>query len=185
MPSLLGEGADEVDVVGDEDEGSFEVFERGDEGFDRGEIEVGRGLIHEEEVRRVDEEFDERESAFFSSGEDSDALGDVFFLKEEGPEDGACFVIAHAAACITDFAEDGVFFVESGSAVLGEVSDLGGGADVSLTGVAFFGAGEHLHESRLTSAVWPDEDDAVLALDVDIEVLVDDFFAVGLVDILK
>lgn len=67
MEGGLGEGADEVDVVGDEDEGAFVGFEGVDEGVDGEDVEVGGGLVHEEEVGGIDEEFDEVEAGFFSS----------------------------------------------------------------------------------------------------------------------
>ena len=62
-----GEGADEMHVVADEDEGAFVAFEGLGETFDAGDVEVGGRLVHEEEVGRIDEEFDEIESALFTA----------------------------------------------------------------------------------------------------------------------
>lgn len=86
---VFREGADEMHVVADEDEGAFVVLECGDEGVDGLDVEVGRRLIHEEEVRRLHEDAGEGEAGFFAAGEDVDGFMDVVFAEEEGTEDGA------------------------------------------------------------------------------------------------
>ena len=61
------EGADEVHVVGDEDERAFVAFEGVDQRVDGEDVEVGGGLVHEQEVRRIDEELDEVEPGFLTA----------------------------------------------------------------------------------------------------------------------
>lgn len=111
VEDLGGEGADEVDVVGDEDEGAFEALEGADEAFDAPDVEVGGGLIHEEEVGWVHEELDEVEPALLTAGEDFALFVDVLATEEEGSEDGACVVFAEFGRAAADFFEDAEFGV--------------------------------------------------------------------------
>lgn len=178
----FGEGADEVDVVGDEDEGSLEVFERLDERVDREDVEVGGGLVHEEEVGGVDEELDEVEAGFFAAGEDAAAFFDVGAAEQEGSEDGACVFLAEGGAGAHDFFEDRVVFVEGLGAVLGVVADFGGVSGFDFAGFDGEEAGEDFDEGGFAGAVGTDEDDAVSAFDGEVEVFVDAFAGVGLAD---
>ena len=50
---------------------------------------MGRRLVHQEEVRRLDEDAGEGEAGFFAAGEDGDVLVDVVFAEEEAAEHGA------------------------------------------------------------------------------------------------
>ena len=59
---ILGELLDEVHIVRDENERSSIAIQREDERLHRENVEVSRGLIHEEDIGRVDEEFHEIES---------------------------------------------------------------------------------------------------------------------------
>ena len=56
VQDVLREGADEVHVVTDEDEGPFVVFQRVDQGVDRLNVQVGRRLVHQEQIRRLHED---------------------------------------------------------------------------------------------------------------------------------
>ena len=58
---------------------------------------MGRRLVHEEEVGRVDEEFDEVEPALFAAAEDFGFLVDVVFSEKEGAENAAGVVFAEIA----------------------------------------------------------------------------------------
>ena len=126
---LGGEGADEVDVVRDEDEGALEALEGADEAFDAPDVKVGGGLVHEEEVGRVHEELDEVEAALLTAGEDFALFVDVLTAEEKGAEDGAGVVLTELGGAAADFFEDAEFGVQGVAAVLGEVTDAGVGAE--------------------------------------------------------
>ena len=83
------QGADEIDVVADEDEGAFKLAERVHEGVNAGHVQVGGRLVHEQEVGRVEQELDEGEPAFFAAAEDVHLFEDVVAAKEEAAEEGA------------------------------------------------------------------------------------------------
>jgi hypothetical protein len=72
---------------------------------------VSRGLVHEQEVRRIDEKFHEIKSRFFTAREDSAAFLDIRAAEEKGAEDGAGFFFTESGAGGEDFFEDGVVFV--------------------------------------------------------------------------
>ena len=86
---VLREGADEMYVVADENERAFVVFECADERVDGLDVEVGRRLVHEEEIRRLHEDAGESEAGFFATGKDADGFMDVVFAEEEGAENGS------------------------------------------------------------------------------------------------
>jgi hypothetical protein len=72
------------------------------------DVEVGGGLIHEEEVGGIDEELDEVEAALLAAAEDAGFLVDLVLAEEEGAEDGAGVVFAESAVAGHDFLEDGL-----------------------------------------------------------------------------
>ena len=77
VEDVFREGLDEVNVVRDEDERAL-VFAKGHhECVDRLDVQVRRGLVHEEQVGRADENAGEGKAGFFAAGEDGDGLEDV------------------------------------------------------------------------------------------------------------
>jgi len=90
----VGELSDEVHIVGDEDEGAFVGFEREDERFDGEDVEVGGRLVHQENIRGIDEELDEVEAGFFATAENGRFFEDVVSLEKEGAKDAAGLVFA-------------------------------------------------------------------------------------------
>ncbi|MFM1945087.1 MAG: hypothetical protein RI897_4069 [Verrucomicrobiota bacterium] len=185
VEELGGDFADEVDVVGDEDEGSVIALEGELEGFDCMDVEVGCGLVHEEDIGWVDEELDEVEPGFFSAAEDLGFFVDIVPFEEEGAEDTAGFVFAHGGCAGEDFIEDGVLGVESCCAVLAEVANFGVMAEVTITLLAIDDAGEDFEEGGFTGAVGADEYDPFTAFDDEVEAGVDLVVAVGHMDIVE
>ena len=83
MEHFGGQLADEMDVVGDKDQCSLVTCEREDERFDAVDVEVGRRLVHEEEVRRVHQEFDEVEPTFFTAAQNPGFFVNVILAEKE------------------------------------------------------------------------------------------------------
>ena len=69
--------------------------------------------------------------------------------------------------------------------MLAIVTNLGGVAGFSLAAIDLKMASQNLNEGGFTRAVRTDEDDAVAALDREVEVFVNALFAVGLADFLQ
>ena len=182
----LRKGADEVHVVTDEDERAFVILQRADEGVDRLDVQVGRRLVHEEEIRRFDEDAGEGEAGFFAAGEDADGFVDVVFAEEEGAEDGAGLLFGELVferAQRHHVFEDGHAGVEVVEAVLGEVAGDDVAAEFAGAALGRDDVGEDFEEGRFAGAVGADEDDALAAFAGEVEVLVDDVLAVGLLDV--
>jgi hypothetical protein len=74
---MIGELADEEDVVADEDHGAVELLQGAKQGFGAGDIEVIGGLVHEQEVGRIEQQLDEREAAFLTAAQNTDLLEDI------------------------------------------------------------------------------------------------------------
>jgi hypothetical protein len=79
----VGEFAEEVDIVRDEDQRAFVGFQRQDKRLDGQDVEVGRRLVHEEKVRGIHQKLHEVETGFFSTAEDGSLFVDVIALEEE------------------------------------------------------------------------------------------------------
>ena len=62
VEDVLGHLTDEVHVMADEDEGAFVLIESADEGVDAAHVEMGGGLVHEEEVWRIEQQAHEHEA---------------------------------------------------------------------------------------------------------------------------
>src|SRR5450432_4523882 len=78
-----GECADKINVVADENECAFELFQRINERVNARHVEVRRRLVHEQQVRRVEQQFHEREPAFFTAAQHADLFEDVVAAKKK------------------------------------------------------------------------------------------------------
>ena len=85
---------------------------------------MGGRLVHEEEVRRVDQEFDEVKAGLFSTAQDGGLLVDVILAEEEGPKDAAGIVLGEFAVTGFHLIEDGLVRIEGSGTVLAEIADL-------------------------------------------------------------
>ncbi len=101
-----------MDVVGNEYQGAFVAFQRGNEGVDREDIKVGGRLIHEQQVRRIDEEFHQVQTRLLATGKNGDALFHIGAAEQERPENGPCLVLAQGRAGGHHFFQHGVIFIQ-------------------------------------------------------------------------
>ena len=74
--------------MADKNKRALVIFERIDQGVDRRNVEVGRRLVHQEEVGRIDEQAREGEAGFFSTGEDRNFFMHVILAEEKAAEHG-------------------------------------------------------------------------------------------------
>ena len=184
----LGDLADEVHVVADEVERAFIGLQGGDERVDRHDVEVRRRLVHEQEVRRVDQQLHQREAGFLATGKHRDLLMHVVLAEEERAQHAAGLLFREAVLRGAEFhhvLEDGQLRVEVVDAVLGEVARDHVAAFLAEAAVDRDDAGEDLEEGGLARAVGADEHRALAAFALEVEVLVDDVFTVGLLDVLE
>ena len=188
VEDVFREGLDEVNVVRDEDERAL-VFAKGHhECVDRLDVQVRRGLVHEEQVGRADENAGEGKAGFFAAGEDGDGLEDVVFAEEEGAEDGAGLLfgeLVFVGAQLHHVFEDRGVGVQVIETVLGEVTGDDVAAEFARAALDGDDAGEDFEERGFAGAVGSDEDDALAALGGEVEVFVNDVVAVGLPDVFE
>lgn len=179
VEDAVGEFAKKVDVVGDEDQCALVGFKREDEGFHGEDVEVRRGLVHEEEVGGIDEKLYKVEAGFLSAAENGCLFVDVVTFEQERTKDAAGFVLAERAIGGEDFFKNRKIRVECGRAVLAEVADLGIAAEGAFSFLKFYDAGEDFDEGGLAGTVWSYEGDALAPLNDEVEVFVNDVVVVG------
>ena len=69
--------ADEMDIVTDENQRPLVLLKRANERVDRADIEVRRRLVHQEKIRRVEQNLHQREPRFFPAAEHADRFENV------------------------------------------------------------------------------------------------------------
>ena len=172
-------------VVGNEHERSLVAFERHGQGLDGGDVEVGGGLVHQQEVGRVDEELDQVEAALFAAAEHLGQLVDLLLAEHEAAEDGARLVLAQVGSAGQDLVEDGLLGVEGIGAVLAEVAELGVVPDLALALLELEHAGHDLEQGGFAGAVGTHEHRPLAAFDGHVEAGIDLEGTVGHVDALE
>src|SRR6266699_4068436 len=86
---VVGQRADEIDVVADENERALVFVERGGERVDAGNVEMRRWLVHQNQVRRVEEELYQRQPALLAAAQHAHLFKYVVAAKEKTAEHGA------------------------------------------------------------------------------------------------
>ena len=97
VEDAVGEFADEVDIVRNEDQRAFVGFQREHKGLHGQDIEVSRGFVHEQKVRGIYQKLHEVEAGLFSAAEDGCFFMYVVTLEEERAKNAAGFVFAEGA----------------------------------------------------------------------------------------
>ena len=152
---------------------------------------MGGGLVHQKEIRWIEEDFDQGETRFFSSAEDADGFKDIVTTEKKGTEDGTSGLFAYGIGRIEDGFEYLVFHIESVAAVLRKVTDayvMSGGSFSALDG---YGPAEEFKEGGFSCTVGTDENGALTAFGFKIEASVNDEItlafdiAVGVIDIFQ
>jgi hypothetical protein len=149
---------------------------------------VGGGLVHQQEVRRIDQEAREVEAGFFAAGEDGDFFEDVVFAEEEAAEDHAGGLLGEVVlrgAQDHHVVEHGGVGIEGVGALLGEVTRGDVGAEFAGAALDGDDAGEDFEKGGFAGAVGADEDEALAALGGEVEIPIHDVIAVGLLDVFQ
>src|SRR5450432_701903 len=81
-----GELGQEMTVVGDEEQGSFELAQRTDEHLLGADVQMVRRLVEDEKIGRVEEHHRQDQAGFFSAGENAHAL--LHFIAREAESAG-------------------------------------------------------------------------------------------------
>ena len=88
------------------------------------DVEVGGRLVHQEEIRRIDEKLHQVESGLLAAAQDRGLLEDIILAEEEGTENPPGIILGEFAVASPDLFEDRLVGVERGGTVLAEVANL-------------------------------------------------------------
>ena len=72
-----------MDIVRNKDERAFVALQRQRQRLDGMDVEVGSRFVHQQEVRRVDEELDQVEPALLAAAQDGGLFKDLLFAEHE------------------------------------------------------------------------------------------------------
>jgi len=152
---------------------------------------MGGGLVHQKEIRWIEEDFDQGETRFFSSAEDANGFKNIVTTEKKRTENGTSGLFTHRIRGIEDGFEYLVFHIKCVAAVLGKVADayvMSCGAFSTLDGN---GPAEKFEEGGFSCPVGTDENGALTAFGFKVEASVDDKItlafdiAVGVIDIFQ
>ena len=163
------QAADEVHVVGNEQKGAFVALQSHCERFHRRDVEVGGGLVHQQQVGRIDQELNEVQPALLAAAQDCGRLVDLFLAEHERTQDGPGFVFAECRCAGEHLFDDVLVGVEAVGPVLAEVAEFGIVAQVSDPLLRFYDAGDDFEQRRLAGAIGADQHCALAAFDGQIE----------------
>ena len=116
MPEMPGLNAhdvvrqqpDEMHVVADENERAFVWFQRLDERVHARQIEMRRRLVHQQQVRRIEQELHQREPAFFATAQYTHWFENIVAAKQKTAEDIADGLLGHALRRVERLLQNGV-----------------------------------------------------------------------------
>jgi hypothetical protein len=188
MQDCLRERADEIHVVADEEQRALVVLEGVDERVDRGDVEVRRRLVHQQQVGRVDEEAGEREAGLLAAGEDGGLCEDVVLAEEEGAEHGAGLLLGELVlvrAQLHHVLENGEVEFHVVAAVLREVAGDDVAAELRSPPWIGMTSARILSSVDLPAPLGPTSTMLLAALHGEVEVLVNDMVPVGLLHVLE
>src|SRR5207249_9302006 len=106
---VVGQSADEIDVVTDENQRAFVVVQCGGERVDARNVQMRGRLVHQNQVGRVEEEFHQRQAALLAAAQDAHFFEYVVAAKEKAAEHGPDELLRDALRRVERFFEHGQF----------------------------------------------------------------------------
>ncbi len=185
MEDLSGQGPDEVNIVTDEDDRAGELLERGDQRINAGHVQMRGGLVHQEQVGRVQQEFHERQPALFTTAEHAHLLEHVVAAEEEAAQHGADVLLGHALRRVAGLVQHGALFIEHLDAILRVVTRLHVVPEQPLAGTGREHAGQELEQGALARTIGADQNDALIAFGLEVHPAIDGFVAVAEMHVLE
>ena len=176
---------DEMHVVADEDERAFVLLQRHNQRVNTGHVEVCRRLVHQQQVRRIEQQFHQREPAFFAAAQHAHRLEDVVAAKQKAAEDVADGLLGHALRRVERLLQDGVLGIQHRRSVLREIAGLRVVTVLEQAGLRLEDFREQLEQRGFAGAVRSDQHDALAALGLEMKSVVNQFFAVAELDFLQ
>src|SRR5688572_25444104 len=95
MNHVISQGANEVNVVANENESAFKLLQRADQGLNARHVQMGGRLIHQQQVGWIEKELDQGQPAFLSAAQNVHAFIDVVPAKEKAAQNGPNKLLGH------------------------------------------------------------------------------------------
>src|SRR5690606_16944744 len=179
-----GDVVEEGAVVRDDHGAAGELQQRVLQARERLDVEVVGGLVEQEHVAALLEGERQVEPVALAAGEDLGGLLLVGALEAEGGDVGARGHLDLADHEVVQSVADGLPYAlvaRQAGAVLVDVGDLDGAADVGLARVGLLEADDGLEQGRLADAVGADDPDDAVAREAEVQA-VDELLAVEALD---
>src|SRR5262249_31734122 len=157
VQNICGDGADKMNIVTNKDESTVVLLKRADEGIDRADIEMCRWLVHEQKVRRHQQETHKGQSRLFATAQNADGLKNIVASKQKRTEHSARSLFGHRIGHIAGALENGIAWVEYVDSVLREITCAHIVSQFALAMLHGQYPGQQLEESRFSSAVGADQ----------------------------
>ena len=172
--------------MADQHDGAGEVLQGVLEHVYRVDVQVVGGLVQAQERLGGHEHLGQGQARLFATGEDANLLLDgIVVAKQEGAQQAALLRHGPLGRDGVDLLQDGIGLGHTLECVLGVVGDADVGAQVARAGGGRLQASEDLHERGLAGAVGADERHVLAAVELEVDIAVDVFVAVGLGDALQ
>ena len=133
---------------------------------------MGGRLVHEEQVRRVEQQLDQRQSAFLAAAEHADRLERIVAPEQEAAQHRARGLLADRHGHVLRLLENRVPLVEHFHAVLRVIAHLHVAAHEALPALDGHDARQDFEQRRFARAVGTDEHDLLAALGGEVHALV-------------
>src|SRR5206468_4097696 len=111
-----------MNVVTNKDQRPVILLERADEGIDRADIEMCRRLVHQQKVRRIEQQPDKGQSRFFAAAQNRDGFENIVAAKQKRTKHSARGLFGHRIRHIARALENGMAGVEHVDSVLREIT---------------------------------------------------------------
>ncbi len=172
LDDAVGDAADQVTVVGDQDQRTLVCDERLLQRVTALDVQVVRRLVHAQQVVGRDEQLRERKARALAAGEDRHRLVHVVAGEQEPPQE-----VARAEAGVRrdralELLHHAVAGIQRLDLMLGEVPDERVRAEPPFAGLRLQRAGQQLQQGGLAGAVRPHERYLLAPLDRHVQIAV-------------
>src|SRR5205085_84774 len=181
----LGHGANKINVVADENQRAFVLRERADKRIDAADIEVRRRLIHQEQVRRIQQQPNEGKACLFSAAQDRRRLKNIVAAKKKGAENSPRDLFRYRIGHVPRRFQHGHFRIEHVDPILRKITDLYVVPDLTRSILHGQHSSQQLQQRRFPRAIRTDEYSPLSPLRLEIQTAIHSQLAVGVIDFLQ
>ena len=174
-----------MNVVTNKDERPVILLERADEGIDRADIEMCRRLVHEQKVRRIEQQPDKGQSRLFATAQNRDGLENIVAAKQKRTEHSARGLFGYGIGHIACAVENGMARVEHVDSVLREITCAHIMSEFAHAMLHGQHPGQQLEKSRFSRAIRADKHGALTALGMILHSAINNEIAIGMIDIFQ